>query len=229
MKVVRNLLLGIVRNGVTVVPPPDSVGITFDGIVEGVDPEHPDSTRHYRTLTVNHAEFGIRMRDGNRLLNAPTTHAFQVVRGDAALLVPGQVPSPEIWYIRRWIEDVSGIRAALDKRVGGCGEEPTPTPGASPATRAPATAPTVLAVHALTNPACAMLEVRCDLPGKEPARVEVYDVGGRRVNQRDVAVASAGTMTIEAGQGARLLPGVYWVRLGQGTRPPTTRMVVVAQ
>ena len=70
--------------------------------------------------------------------------------------------------------------------------------------------------------------MRCDLPGLEPARVEVYDVGGRRVNQRQVAVAAAGTLTIEAGRGVTLYPGVYWVRVGQGLRPPATRMVVVA-
>jgi hypothetical protein len=88
--------------------------------------------------------------------------------------------------------------------------------------------PTVLAVRALANPACAKLEVTCDLPGREPARVEVYDVSGRRVNQREVAVAAAGTVTIEAGHGANIYPGVYWVRVGQGVRPPATRMVVVA-
>jgi len=229
MRLVRNLLLGIVRDGVTVVPPPDSVGMRFDGIAEGVDPEHPDSTQHYRTLTVNRAEYGIRTHTGDRLLNAPTTHAFQVVRGDAALLVPGQVPSAEIWYIRRWIEDVSGIRAALDQREGGCGEAPAPVPGPrSGGGRSPAV-PTVLAVHALTNPACSKLEVTCDLPGPEQARVEVYDVSGRRVNHRDVTVAAAGTMTIEAGRGASLNPGVYWVRVGQGLRTPVTRMVVVAR
>src|SRR5262249_51787915 len=88
--------------------------------------------------------------------------------------------------------------------------------------------PVMLAVRPLTNPACAKLDVRCDLPGLEPARVEVYDVSGRRVNQREVAVASAGTMTIEAGHGAKLYPGIYWVRVAQGLRRPATRMVVVA-
>jgi hypothetical protein len=87
----------------------------------------------------------------------------------------------------------------------------------------------VLAVHALRNPACAKLEVRCDLPGLEPARVEVYDVSGRRVNQREIDVSAAGTLTIEAGRGAKLYPGIYWVRVGQGLRPAATRMVVVAR
>jgi hypothetical protein len=49
------------------------------------------------------------------------------------------------------------------------------------------------------------------------------------VNRRDIEIAAAGTMTIEAGRGARLNPGVYWVRVGQGLRTPVTRMVVVAR
>src|SRR5262245_20909286 len=51
MRVARNLLVGIVKDGVPVMPPADSVGIWFDGISAGVDPEHPDSTQHYQTLT----------------------------------------------------------------------------------------------------------------------------------------------------------------------------------
>ena len=230
MHVVRNLLLGIVRNGDTVVPPPDSVGIYFDGLAEGIDPEHPDSTQHYRSITVNRAEFGIRLANGDHLLNAPTTHVFQVVRGDAAVLEPGQSSSSELWYVRRWLEDVSGVRKALNQRQGACGDEPAPATGAGSAEAAasPRT-PAMLSVRPLTYPACAKLEVTCDLPGPEPARVEVYDVSGRLVNRRDVPVAAPGTVTVEAGHGARLLPGVYWVRLGQAARRPSTRMVVVAR
>src|SRR5262245_765889 len=227
--VVRNLLLGIKKNGVTVVPPPDSVSLWFDGISEGIDPEHPDSSQFYETLTVKRANLHIKLANGDHIYSDNTTHVFHVVRGDVAQLEPGQSAKADAWYIRRWLEDVSAVRAALAERQGGCGEEPSPTAGPSSTARTPVTAPTMLAVHALTNPACSKLEVACDLPGKEPAHVEVYDVSGRRVNQRDVQVANAGTMTIEAGRGAKIEPGVYWVRLGQGLRPPTTRMVVVAK
>ena len=228
MAVVRSLLLGVVRDGVTVMPAPDSVGIWFDGISGGVDPEHPDSAQHYQTLTVTRANFGIRLPGGQRMFNAPTTHVFQVVRGDAARLEPGQAASPDLWYIRRWLEDVSGVRNALAERHGDCGEPPAPAPGPRSSARAPAPS-LVLAVRPLANPACAVLAVTCDLPGAEPARVEVYDVSGRLVNRRDVPVAGAGTLTVEAGKGARILPGVYWVRLGQAARRPSTQMVVVAR
>ena len=150
------------------------------------------------------------------------------MRGDVALLVGGQLADADHWYIRRWIEDVSGIREALAQRKGDCGEPPAPVPGPRSSARAPAP-PLVLAVRPLANPACAALAVTCDLPGAEPARVDVYDVSGRLVNTRRFEVKAAGNLTVDAGAGAHLLPGVYWVRLGQATRKPSTRMVVVAR
>lgn len=229
MGAVRGLMRGVIRDGDTLMAPADSVGMIADGITEGVDPEHPDSTQHYRVLSVKRFEFGWRTARRARFIVTSRLNIFHVVRGDVAQLEPGQLPDSLRWYVRRWLEDVSGLNAELAQREGGCGESPAPVPGPRSSGAGITAVPSALAVHALTNPACAKLEVRCDLPGNEPARVEVYDVSGRRVNQRDVAVTGAGTMTIEAGQGAKLLPGVYWVRLGQGQRPPTTRMVVVAQ
>ncbi|MBI5711682.1 MAG: hypothetical protein HZC42_15470 [Candidatus Eisenbacteria bacterium] len=69
----------------------------------------------------------------------------------------------------------------------------------------------------------------CDLPGVEPARLDVYDVMGRRMNHLDFAVPAPGARKIQAGAGARLVPGVYWVALSQAARKPSRRMVVVAR
>jgi hypothetical protein len=49
------------------------------------------------------------------------------------------------------------------------------------------------------------------------------------VHERQVRVAGAGVVTVDAGQGAKILPGVYWVRLSQARRHPSTQMVVVAR
>ena len=226
--VIESMLHGVMHGRDTLIAPADSVGMILDGISEGVDPEHPDSTLHYEVLTVRRFEMGFRTTRGGRFVITSPLNVFHVVRGDVALLGPGQPADSTRWYVRRWLEDVSAVNADLAGREGGCGEAAPTAPGPrSAGARAPAL-PTALAVHALTNPACSKLEVRCDLPGLEPARLEVYDVSGRLVNHRDVAVASAGTMTIEAGRGAAIGPGVYWVRVGQGLRTPVTRMVVVA-
>ena len=176
------------------------------------------------------AQFGIRLANGVHLLNGASLHVFHVVRGDAAVLAPGQTPDPDRWYIRRWLEDVSGLRRALRERRGDCGErEAVAEPGAAAGLAGDARVPATLGIRALTNPACSALRVSCDLPGSEPARLEVYDVSGRLVNTRRVAVKAAGNFTVDAGAGVHLLPGVYWVRLGQAARRPSTRMVVVAR
>ena len=229
MRLVRGVMRGVIRDGDTLMAPADSVGMILDGIGEGVDPEHPDSVLHYRVLTVRRFEYGWRTSRGMRFSTRSNLHVFHVVRGDVAQLLPDQPPDSLRWYVRRWLEDISGFNAELQNREGACGEPPAPVPGPRSAGGQTPAVPTALAVHTLRNPACSKLEVRCDLPGMEPARVEVYDVTGRRVNRRDVDVAAAGTLTIEAGRGARIYPGVYWVRIGQGLRQPVTRMVVVAR
>ena len=229
MRLVRNLLEGVKHEGQVAMGRADSVGMLFDGISQGVDPEHADSTQQYRVLTVTRAQWGIRMTNGVRWWNAPTLHVFHVVRGDAALLAAGQIADPDRWYIRRWLEDVSGLRTALNEKKGGCGEAPAATPTVATAGGVGSALPSTLGIHALTNPACSALRVSCDLPGSEPAKVEVYDVSGRLVNTRQVAVKTAGNVTVDAGAGAHLLPGVYWVRLGQAARKPSTRMVVVGR
>jgi hypothetical protein len=227
---VRGMLEGVSHKGGVTMPKADSVGMSFDGISMGVDPEHPDSTQQYQVLTVTRAQFGIRLENGNRLWNQPSLHVFHVVRGDAAVLAPGQTPDPARWYVRRWLEDVNGLRTALGEHKGPCGDQDPPAePVAAAGLHDGATLPSALGIRALTNPACALLSVSCDLPGSEPARVEVYDVSGRLVNTRQVAVKAAGNVTVDAGAGAHLIPGVYWVRLGQAKRKPSTRMVVVAR
>ena len=228
-RIVNGMLHGSISNGDTLMPPADSVGMTIDGVSEGVDPEHPDSTQHYEVLAVRRFEMAIRLHNGQHLWSTSALHVFHVVRGDAAVLAPGQPADSTRWYVRRWLEDISGLNSELAGREGGCGEEPAPTPGPHSKSGSTPAVPTVLAVRALTSPACSKLEVRCDLPGREPAHVDVYDVSGRIVNRRNIEIAAAGTMTIEAGRGAQLTPGVYWVRVGQGLRTPVTRMVVVAR
>ncbi len=222
---IQNMLRGLVRGADTLMAPVDSVGMQMDGFLEAPDPEHPDSTRHYRVVVVSRFEFGIRAR-GERMLTMSSQHVFHLVRGDIALLVAGQPASADRWYIRRWLEDVAGVRERLERERGECGDPPAPAAGPG---AAPAMAISALAIRPLLNPACARLEVSCDLPGAEPARVEVYDVAGRLVNRREVPVAGAGRVTVRAGEGATIRPGVYWVRLAQAARPPSTRMVVVAR
>jgi hypothetical protein len=223
----RGLFGGVIRGADTLRAPADSVGFTLDGFREGVDPEHPDSTQHYQVVEVGRYEMGLRIGDA-RFITKSKKHVFHFVRGDVAHLVPGQPADSVRWYVRRWLEDVSGVLESLAKSNGGCGEPQEPVPGPRSGGAAPA-ASVALAIRPLTNPACAKLELACDLPQSGPARVDVYDVSGRRMNRRDVTAAAPGRLTIEAGAGVKLPPGPYWVRISQGKYAPATRMVLVAR
>jgi hypothetical protein len=229
MAAVRGLLQGVQKDGATVMPAAESLSLLVDGVSQRFDPEHPDSTEHYRVLTVKRFDTRIVLPGGQVLESMETLNTFHVVRGDAAVLAEGQSGDPAAWYIRRWLSDVTGVITAIRDRGEPCGEPDPRAPDAVPAASSTPQVPTQLALRPLLNPACALLTMTCDLPGTEPANVEVYDVSGRRVHQRQVPVKSAGVVTVDAGRGARIIPGVYWVRLSQAARRPSTRMVVVSR
>lgn len=215
------LLLGIVQNGRIVLSGADSAGVTLDGVREWPDPEHADSTEHYRLTTVTRFGYGVRRTDGATLHREPTPHVFQMVRGDAARLDSTQSPSPDLWYVRGMFEDLPAIRRMLAAVEGECpsGIAPRTAPGA----------PTALAVRPLAGPACPGVSVVCEFVGRGTARVQLYDVSGRLVNERTVNDPQPGAQSIMAGAGALVPPGTYWVRLLQGDRPAAVRRVLVGR
>jgi hypothetical protein len=203
-------------------PRADSIFVSTGVVDAGVDPEHPDSTCQYRLAIARGLGIRLVMPNGRCMTPQPAVHVFHVVRGDAAVLMPGQPADTTRWYIRRWLEDLDAITIALGAVDGECGSDA--------AADAPlSVAPERIGLRAISAPVCATLKVLCDLPGNEPASLEVFDVQGRRVAQRSVTPQSPGSVLVEAGSGQRFAPGAYWVRLAQGTRPPVTRMVMVAR
>lgn len=70
------------------------------------------------------------------------------------------------------------------------------------------------------------LRVRLALPAAGEARLEAFDLAGRRVAARDVGALGAGEHLVDLGHGARLAPGVYLLRLAQGGATRTARAVV---
>lgn len=65
------------------------------------------------------------------------------------------------------------------------------------------------------------------LPIGAPARLELLDVAGRRVATREVGSLGAGRHTVVLGDGHRLAPGVFLVRLTQGPEIRVRRVVVI--
>lgn len=204
---------------------PDTMEVTVGTLDEGADPEHPDSTCQYR-LVVAH-DFVMRLgfvhHDTIDWVQAGGgLQVFHVVRGDAAVRTADQRADTTRWYARRWLEDLDALTVSLTAITGECAEDAPPPPDA-------AAAPPALGLRAVNAPLCPTLKVFCDLPGTEPAKLEVFDVQGRRVAIRTLSPLSPGSALIEAGDGKRFTPGVYWLRLQQGKRPAAKRMVVVAR
>ena len=71
------------------------------------------------------------------------------------------------------------------------------------------------------------LNVAFALPTGNAARLELLDVSGRRVLAREVGSLGVGRHTVNLAAGRAVAPGLYWVRLTQGTNQRTTRVAVV--
>jgi hypothetical protein len=78
------------------------------------------------------------------------------------------------------------------------------------------------------NPASsADLAISFELPSTASGRLELLDVTGRRVAERDLSGYTAGRYTERMGQGSHVSPGMYWIQLTHGGRSLTARGVVL--
>jgi hypothetical protein len=82
-----------------------------------------------------------------------------------------------------------------------------------------------LALHGVSpNPSRGTLNVEFSLADAQPAWLEVLDVTGRRVAAREVGTLGPGRHRFDLRGGLR--PGIYLVRLAQGSRARVTKAVV---
>jgi len=77
------------------------------------------------------------------------------------------------------------------------------------------------------NPAIAALDVVYSLAQSAPASLELVDIAGRRVEQRDLGSQSPGRHLISLGQDSHLAPGIYSLRLTQAGRSVSSKVVFV--
>jgi hypothetical protein len=77
------------------------------------------------------------------------------------------------------------------------------------------------------NPASGPIRVRFAIEAGSPARLELFDLGGRRVEQHLIERAGAGEQSLMLAGGRALRPGVYQLRLTQGERRDSRRVLVV--
>jgi hypothetical protein len=77
------------------------------------------------------------------------------------------------------------------------------------------------------NPAVDAINVSLSLPNSAPATLELVDLAGRLIANREVGSLGAGPHLVRLDDGSRVAPGVYWVRLRQGTQQLLARAIVM--
>jgi len=153
---------------------------------------------------------------------------------DRGLDLVASGPSGAIGVWDQWLSNV-GIDDVRAQRVERSRFELRPPlrldPGAGefePATEAQAPAEPAeglrFALHGLApNPSPGPVTVSLALPSAEPATLELFDVAGRRVAAADVGSLGAGRHLVRLTGEARLSPGLYVIRLTQGSRQLSAR------
>jgi hypothetical protein len=77
------------------------------------------------------------------------------------------------------------------------------------------------------NPAAGRFAVSFVLPSAGPAKLEVFDVAGRRVLARDLKASRVERQTMVLGDGLDLPAGIYLVRLSQSGRAVSARVAML--
>jgi hypothetical protein len=71
------------------------------------------------------------------------------------------------------------------------------------------------------------IETQFTVPAAGAARIEAFDVTGRRVAEARIDAAQAGTYTVQLGDGGAFKPGIYFLRLTQGAARAQSRAIVL--
>jgi hypothetical protein len=80
---------------------------------------------------------------------------------------------------------------------------------------------------AFPNPEVGALSVAFVLPDGRPARLEVFDLAGRKIAARDVGALGAGRHVVRLTEEGTLAPGLYLVKLTRGAESRTSKVAVL--
>lgn len=157
------------------------------------------------TIVLDHLHVRFRMSDGTNMDLSETRNTFELVSTEAG------------WKISRWSETHAG-KAVADSLAARLAK--AELAGAdSPADALPAQL--ALAVHRDAGHGALVFEL--SLPARG-GMLEMFDVMGRRVSQRDLSDLRPGRRTV-ALDGTVYPAGVYWARLRQDAATATARVV----
>jgi hypothetical protein len=77
------------------------------------------------------------------------------------------------------------------------------------------------------NPSSSKMRVAFTLPSNEPARLTLTNAAGRIIHSEDLSDHAAGAHVYQLASGARLSPGVYFIKLFQSGQSVTKSAVVI--
>ncbi len=82
-------------------------------------------------------------------------------------------------------------------------------------------------IRILANPARGPIVATVELPSAGPARADLIDAAGRVLESRDFDFAIQAQGAVRFNQARQLRPGVYWVRVTQGSRQANRKVIVI--
>jgi hypothetical protein len=81
--------------------------------------------------------------------------------------------------------------------------------------------------HVGPNPSATGFRVAFELASGSPARLELIDLAGRRLERMGFTDPGPGVRVVTIGRCTTLRPGLYWIRVVQGARTATLRAVAI--
>jgi hypothetical protein len=209
-------------------PGPEGIQVSFGELT--LDPPTTDfhaAPGRYKVV-VQDATIDLTLADGKVLHAGPRTHTFEV---ECTALLPGisKASYPKgiaVCAVCRW-DEVVGRSRSMELPVARVPNDPPDSlagrvPNHPPDSLA---VPAVLALRVLSNGRRGSIALEIALPIAGDARLEMFDVAGRRVESRELSGLTRGIHPV--GIPAQLANGVYWARLQQGTSMRTARVVIL--
>jgi len=125
------------------------------------------------------------------------------------------------------LPDVVAVNLVMDDVQVLVNRTPSGSTAVPPSLEAPSASSLALA-GSFPNPARGdRLVAAFSLVGREPARLELFDLAGRRLVAREVGAFGAGAHRVDLAAGRRFAPGVYLLRLTQSGVTRTARVAVL--
>lgn len=105
-----HLFVGFTNPQGTYNAPASSITLTLNNMQIIADPDRPDSAAFYKLAIVPLVDLGLAIA-GTDGFSIGSPHDFYLVRGDAAVLDPGQPADSLHWYLWRWADKALPISA----------------------------------------------------------------------------------------------------------------------